>query len=273
MKRNPIIKILADPTRFFLANFLLGTLLFNILSTGVTDLFWDSIKGWAKTQPWMSETLFRLLVSTGLILLVLSAIYITNVTQWIRTRLTTLGLLPAPITTNVTPLQKTYPGLIVLMSPKRENSPAEVAIRHHLKNNHLKYCWIICTQDTWEPARLMVDHLKQTGAKNVRFYYGNEPIEDIELCDRSLTLLIPNNLIDDPNHIRKLVEGIYTEARKNGLSETDVIADYTGGTKGMTAGVLLACTKPARSLQYLSQVHYPAIMAVNIAYKLKAESH
>ena len=75
--------------------------------------------------------------------------------------------------------------------------------------------------------------------------------------------------MDDPNHIRRLMEGIYADADRNGLSEAEVIADYTGATKGMTAGILLACTKPERSLQYISQVHYPKIMAVQIAYRLK----
>ena len=269
MKRNPIVEILADPTKFFLANFVLGTLGFTIVSDGISALFWNAIDAQAKVQPWMSEPLFKIAVSVGLVLLVLSIIYFTNFTQWVSVQLTSLGLLAEPITTNVTPLTATYSGLIVIMSPKLTDSPAEVAIRHHLQHNCLIYCWIICTRDSWEPARQMVDRLKQEGAASVRFYYGSDPIEDVELRERSLTLLVPDELIDDPNHIRKLVEGIYADADRSGLGEADVIADYTGGTKGMTAGVLLACTKPERSLQYISQVHYPQIMAVQIAYRLK----
>jgi hypothetical protein len=272
LKRNSIVEILADPTKFFLANFVLGTLIFTIVSDGVSNLFWDFIKGWAKTQPWISEWLFQLMVTFGLVLFVLGLIYLTNFTQWVRSRLMALGLLTAePITANVAPLQKTYPGLIVLMSPYPENSPAETAIRYHMKTSCLKYCWIICTNKSSEPARQMVDRLKQEGAELVRFYYGSDPIEDVELRTRTLTLLVPDDLMDDPNHIRKLMEGIYADAERNGLSEADVIADYTGATKGMTAGILLACTKPERSLQYISQVDYPQIMAVKIAYKLKSD--
>jgi hypothetical protein len=272
LKRNPIVEILADPTKSFLANFVLGTLIFTIVSDGISNLFWDWLKGWTKTQPWMSESLFQFGVSVGLVLLVLGAIYLTNFTQWVRSRLMALGLLSAePMTANVAPLQQTYPGLIVLMSPRFEDSPAEVAIRYHMKNNCLKYCWIICTNKSAEPARQMVDRLKQEGAEPVRFYYGNDPIEDVALHKRSLTLLVPDELMDDPNHIRKLMEGIYADADRNGLSEADVMADYTGATKGMTAGILLACTKPERSLQYISQVDYPQIMAVQIAYKLKQD--
>lgn len=269
MKRNPIVEILADPTKFFLANFVLGTLIFTIVSDGISALFWNAIDAQAQAQPWMSEALFKVAVSVGLVLLVLGVIYFTNFTRWVGTQLTALGLLAEPVTANVTPLTATYPGLIVIMSPKLTDSLAEVAIRHHLQHNRLKYCWIICTRDSWEPARQMVDRLRQEGAQSVRFYYGSDPIEDVELRERSLSLLVPDELIDDPNHIRNLVEGIYADADRNGLSEADVIADYTGGTKGMTAGLLLACTKPERSLQYISQVHYPQIMAVQIAYRLK----
>lgn len=272
MKRNPIVEILADPTKNFLANFVIGTLIFTILSDGISDLFWQTIEDWAKTQPGINEGLFQLVVRVGLILLALCVIYFTSFTQWVRTQLTAVGLIQAPITTsNVVPLARAYPGLIVLMSPRMEDSPAEVAIRHHLKNNTLKFCWIVCTRQSWEAARVMVDGLKLSGAESVRFYYGSDPIEDVEKGVRSHSLLVPDELIDDPNHTRKLIEGIYADAGRNGLSESDVIADYTGGTKGMTAGLLLACTKPERPLQYLSQVHYPTVMSVQVAYQLKAQ--
>lgn len=269
MKRNPIIEILADPTKFFLANFVLGTLVFTIVSDGVSELFWDWIEGWAKTQPWMSEFLFQLGVRLALVVLVLAAIYFTNFTDWVKSRFVAFGFLNEPQSANVAPLEQTYPALIVIMSSKVEDSPAEAAIRYHLKNNSLKYCWIVCTNRTEELARQMVDRLKRSGAEAVRFYYGRDPIEDVETSGEILTLLVPDDKVDDPNHIRKLVEGIYAGAHAYGLSEADMIADYTGGTKGMTAGLLLACTRPERSLQYISQVHYPQIMSVQISYKLK----
>ncbi|NJM99542.1 MAG: CRISPR-associated protein [Phormidesmis sp. RL_2_1] len=272
MKRNPIIEILADPTKSFLANFVLGTLVFTIVSDGVSDLFWQGIQGWANTQLWMSEWLFRLTVSAVLILLVLAVIYFTNFTRFVRSQLTNVGLIAGPITTNnVFPLTRAYPGLIVLMSPKMENPPAEIAIRHHLQNNALRVCWIICTHQSREAARAMVDRLKRSGAESVRFYYDSDPIEDVELRSRSLSMLVPDDKVDDPNHIRKLVEGIYADVQRIGFDESEVIADYTGGTKGMTAGLLLACTKPERPLQYLSQVNYPQIMAVQLAYRLKPQ--
>lgn len=269
MKKPTLVEILADPTKSFLANFVLGTLIFTIVSDGISEIFWEWIKDWAKIQPWISETGFQLCIRILLVLLVLGAIYFTNFTDWIKSRLVAFGLLTEPKSANVAPLEKTYPGLIVIMSDKQQDSPAEAAIRHHIQDNHLRYCWIICTNRTWEPARLMVDRLKQSGAEKVRFYYGSDPVEAVETGGRSLTLLVEDKDVDDPNHIFKLVEGIYARANAYGLGESDMIADYTGGTKGMTAGLLLACTKPERSLQYISQIHYPQIMAVQIAYALK----
>ena len=274
--RNPIIEVLTDSKKSFLANFVIGTLIFTIVSDGISELFWQWIEGWAKTQPWMSESLFQLYVRISLVLLLLAVIYFTSITDWVTERirgwLVGRGLLAEEKTANVTPLKRTYPGLIVLMSSKPIDSPAEAAIRHHLQaegNNKLKYCWIVCTNKTWEFARQMVDRLKQSGAEGVRFYYGSDPVADVEAGAEALTLLIPDEKVDDPNHVRKLVEGIYGIAQQQGLDEADLIADYTGGTKGMTAGLLLACANPERSLQYISQVNYPQIMAVQIAYKLK----
>ena len=275
VRRNTLAEILADPTKSFLAYFVVGTLIFTLVSDGVSGLFWEVVEGWAKTQLWMSEFAFQVGVRSLLVLLVLAMIYFTRFTDWLtdlaRSRLVAFGFLPEARISDVMPLEQTYPGLIVIMSAKAEESPAEAAIRYHLQNDTLKYCWIICTRLTWEPARQMVDRLKQSGAQTVRFYYGSDPIENVELRDQSLTLLISDGEVDNPNHSRKLVEGIYANARNCGLDEAEIIADYTGGTKGMTAGLILACTKPERSLQYISQLHYPQIMSVQISYRLKQE--
>jgi hypothetical protein len=38
-KRNPIIEVISDPTKGFLASFLIGTVLFTIISDGFSALF------------------------------------------------------------------------------------------------------------------------------------------------------------------------------------------------------------------------------------------
>lgn len=268
MKRNPIIRILTDPTRSFLANFVLGTLVFTIASDGISDLFWGWIETRAAAQLWVTKELFQNGVRVALVLVLLLFIYGTDFAQYVKQWMVNWGILSEPAIANVTPLKNTYSGLIVMMS-KKDNSPAEVAIRHHLKNNRLKFCWIICTRDSMPYAQRMLDKLKTDGVMGVRFYYGSDPIEDVEKEASSLSLLVPDACVDDPNYIRRLVEGIYAEAAGHGLQESDIMADYTGCPKGMTAGMLLACVKPERSLQYISQIHWPQIMEVNIAYKLK----
>lgn len=61
------------------------------------------------------------------------------------------------------------------------------------------------------------------------------------------------------------------DAALKDLDSSEVIADYTGATKGMTAGILLACTEPDRPLQYISQLDRE-IMAIHVSYKLTQTS-
>ncbi|HEY5868208.1 MAG TPA: hypothetical protein VI542_22040, partial [Candidatus Tectomicrobia bacterium] len=51
------------------------------------------------------------------------------------------------------------------------------------------------------------------------------------------------------------VHSCYEEARAFGLSERDIIANYTGGTKSMTAGMVLACsTSEERDTEYMKAI-------------------
>lgn len=63
---------------------------------------------------------------------------------------------------------------------------------------------------------------------------------------------------------------LYTDEQNNyGLEKSDIIADFTGGTKSMTVGVVLAGATRSRRLQYISQLseEHP-LMEIKIAYKL-----
>jgi hypothetical protein len=116
----------------------------------------------------------------------------------------------------------------------------------------------------------MIKKLTDTGmTQTVEFHYGNYELEDPEHPEQKLNLLVPDDVVDDPNYIRKLVNCIYADAQHQGLEESQVIADYTGATKSMTVGIVLACTAPERQLQYVSQVTDPQMMQVKISYKLK----
>jgi hypothetical protein len=49
---------------------------------------------------------------------------------------------------------------------------------------------------------------------------------------------------------KETINKIYNE-QLDGLTEEDIIADFTGGTKPMTVGMIFACLAPTRALQYV----------------------
>lgn len=275
MNRRRLIESISDPTKNFLAFFLIGTLLFTIVSDGVSELFWQRLSPWVVRHWQLDELVFRALVTLALVIMLLGLTYFTNIARWLRSRL--LWLSPFAFKevpeANVKPLSQTYQGLIVAMSP-RDNSPAEAAIRHHWhqgKPPHLQHCWLICTEKSLPFANTLVSRLAEAGiTQQLKLYYGTYSLPDAHQPEQSLSLLVPEALVDDPNYIQRLVDAIYEDAiSQAGLSEPEIIADYTGATKGMTAGILLACTRPERPLQYISQIDPGQIMAVNVSYRLK----
>ncbi|MBU1207899.1 MAG: hypothetical protein KKH04_13375 [Proteobacteria bacterium] len=132
-------------------------------------------------------------------------------------------------------------GLIVLMSPGPRTTAAENAVKAHLSN--LEHCWVIHGPDrpgqkptSRENAEVLAQKIKSI--KNpVAFYFKG-------LADE-----------DNPQEIYYLVRSVYEEAKAFNLSEEDVIADYTGGTKSMTAGMVLACSvSEQRDAEYMKPV-------------------
>ncbi|MEM6521728.1 MAG: CRISPR-associated protein [Cyanobacteria bacterium P01_C01_bin.70] len=274
MHRNRFVEAISDPTKNFLAFFLVGTLLFTIVSDGVTDLFWKKLGSLIVARTLLNETAFQIVVTVGLIGGLLLLTYFTDIARWLRMRLSWFPLFAVKeIQGNVEPLKKQYRGLIVAMSP-REQSPAEAAIRFHWNQGqspHLEHCWIICTEKSLPFAKQLVSDLVEEGVtQKLELHYGTYELADADRPTESLSLLVPDTLIDDPNYIQRLVSSIYDDAIAQAhLTESEVIADYTGATKGMTAGILLACTRPERPLQYISQISHET-MAVRVSYRLKA---
>ncbi|MEM1281332.1 MAG: CRISPR-associated protein [Cyanobacteria bacterium P01_D01_bin.6] len=274
MHRNRFVEAISDPTKNFLAFFLVGTLLFTIVSDGVTNLFWEKLGSLIVEQTWLNETAFQVLVTVGLVGGLMVLTYFTNIARWLRSQFSWIPFLAIKEAQgNVEPLEKRYKGLIVAMSP-REKSPAEVAIRFHWnqgRSPHLEHCWIICTGKSLPYAKQLESALVEEGVtQNLKLHYGTYKLADIDQPTESLNLLVPDDQMDDPNHIQRLVNAIYEDAiAQANLTESEIIADYTGATKGMTAGILLACTRPERPLQYISQINNK-MMAVSISYRLKA---
>ncbi|GAB4460120.1 MAG: hypothetical protein OHK0037_06790 [Elainellaceae cyanobacterium] len=273
-KPSWVVRAIADPTKNFLAFFLVGTLLFTIVSDGVSYLVWDWLGTWVESRWGIQQAWFRGALTVGLMLLLLGLTYGTNLARWLMGQLRRSPLFAAVEVpqANVVPLQRTYPGLIVAMSPK-PHSPAEEALRFHWNGGqgpHLQDCWMICTQQSLPFATDLAERLTAEGAtQTLRLHYGAYKVENPEMPGEMFSLVVPDALMDDPNYIQQLVNAIYADAESLGLAESEVIADYTGATKGLTAGMLLACTRPERPLQYISQVNPGQIMAVQLSYRLR----
>lgn len=277
MKRPQLVESITDFSKNFLATFIVGTLVFTIISDGVSHLFWEVFGPQLQTYlndryGWdITYDRLRSLMALFLVGVLLSLVYLTNFARWVWRWVGRLPFVKVPVQANVERLTTAYPGLIVAMSPK-EDSPAETAIQFHWNGGqtpHVKHCWVICTAKSLPYATRMMQRLADQGVTQaVKFHYGNYSLPNVEELATSPNLLIPDERFDDPNYIQNLVECIYADAAVKGLDESNVIADYTGATKGMTAGILLACAKPERPLQYISQLDCN-IMAVRVSYKVK----
>lgn len=285
--RNSIVESITDPTKNFLSFFVVGTLLFTIISDGISELFWDLCGTWLQGRLGIDNpSTLKSIVVVTLIALVLIAIYVTPFARWLKGRLfAAFGLNEPPeVETHANPLTETFPGLIAVMSPTPPDreSPAERAILHHWNQGktlqgkpHLQHCWLICTPQSQEAAQQLYDKLMddEPMCQKCQLHYGEHyTIDDPKNSGEPLSLCVPEKSIDDPIYIQNLVDGIYADAfSRYGLDESAIIADFTGGTKPISAGIVLACATAARRLQYISQLGNRELMEIDIAYKLVRE--
>ena len=273
-KRSPILDAINDPSKNFLTTFLVSTLFFNIIADGVSSLFWGGFNQWLQTQLGItSKSQLQGYILLALVLLMLMLIYGTNLAQRLRGLLLKLGLFGTeiPDRATVTPLNRMTPGLVVLMSTKPD-SPAERAIRYHWNHGndpHLKHCWVICTESSLDYAVAMKQSLLADGIdeNQLQIHYGSYPLNDPG--QPGLTLTISDRAADDPDTILNLVNAIFVDAQAKGLDESDLMVDFTGGTKPMGVGAVLACASPNRSLEYFVQTDQPQLAEIKVSYKIK----
>lgn len=132
-------------------------------------------------------------------------------------------------------------GLILLVGPGRKDrrpdeSAAEPAIEYHRRDANgapvLRVCWIVTSQAGFAYALELQKRYQPLGIKIP------EPFK-----------------VDDAFSVRQtfdLVMRIYAEELpKEGLDESEVIADLTGATKPMTIGMALACALRNRGMEYM----------------------
>ena len=275
MRRRFIVEAIANPERHPLVFISVIVLALGIATNGLSNLVLDVAGSWVEGQFGVAKAVWQL----GVVVFVVGAIVfgVANLSRWIQ------PFLPqnVPSTTKILPMQQTFPGLIVFMSLGMV-PPAKAAILHHWNNGQgdLRHCWLICGGErSLKAAEAMVQDLtSHHGVSQSIFHFGNGyRFANPEDLRQPLTLVPSLDLANDPNHIRKLVDGIYEEAlRMYQLEESEIVADYTGGTKSMTAGLILACAMPSRRLQYIlsqyDQQNQPInsqVMEVEVSYRLR----
>jgi len=116
----------------------------------------------------------------------------------------------------------------------------------------LEHCWLIATADSQEQvgsvayAPILVRYLQEAAGLRRCTFYGHED-------DR---LAIP--LDDDAlvaSKTRDVVNGIFRQAEQLGLTDNDVVADFSGCPRSMALGLILACLDRNRDIQFVG-THY-----------------
>lgn len=119
--------------------------------------------------------------------------------------------------------------------------PLYVAVRHHAPT--VEHCWLLCSvgkgggDDQFEVAERLVQQVVAAAGRGA-IQVHPEPVADV----------------NDITGVALVVDGIYVQARRRfGLRPEEVIADITGGTAAMSAGVVIATLPQERRLQYVRQ--------------------
>lgn len=243
---------LVDPGKNLLFFLVFGTFGLTLASDALSDLVLNRFGNYLETNQKISPLLFRSLIfllSTGVIVIM---VYLTNLSRWFGGR---------PVEIQPAPLKATFRALIVIASPGPGISSARGAIEHHWNEGkgNLEHCWIICGgEKSLESARAMIGDLPDTvlsiDKPDIEYVLADKSVSRRKLRVSLRNLEPPET--DNPNATFRLVNSIYEEAERTGIPSEDVIADYTGGTKSMTAGMVLACANPDRLLAFMKPADY-----------------
>ena len=121
-------------------------------------------------------------------------------------------------------------GLMLLVSRGDGVRQATWAIQHH--RTRLTHLWLIHSSDSEEVAKSLRTQTEQ-----------DLPAITVRLMQ------LPN--LGSVELAKQLVEQVQTEAKLAGLDWDDLICDFTGMTKPVSAGVVLANVGPHARLQYM----------------------
>lgn len=111
-----------------------------------------------------------------------------------------------------------------------------VAMAHHFEQ--LDRTWVLRTTRAKQEAWEIFEDL-------ARVFFPEQRPEPVDVQD-------PN----DVSEVSARVNAIYEGAQRAGISEDEVTADITGGTASMSAGIILACVRKKRRVEYLRQDYF-----------------
>lgn len=224
---RPILDSNAFPLLFIIA-----LLLLNLLSNAL----YDAAKGYLSGLRIMAMVVILLgLITVGY-----------RLTDWVRQRFK-----PQLTVADIAPRR----GLIVLVSQGRvQDIPATAAIRYHFRDEEngekpvLTHCWLVTSG---RPAQALDSKPRRAGdasvptawenAQALRASYGGKGVHvEVRIIDP-----------EDPENIFQVIEKIYADAKGMDFERKDLVADFTGGTKMMSAGMVLACIPEDRDLEYM----------------------
>jgi CRISPR-associated protein (Cas_Cas02710) len=275
-KRPWIVAAIESPAEHPIIFVFVITLALAVAGNGISNLILDNLCTWLEQQSKIAKVIWQLGIVGTLALFFL--INITNISAIWQRRFG--QSIPYRARVRALTATDTVKGLIVFMSIGPE-PPAKTAILHHWQSGkgRLEHCWLICGGDpSLQKAKELVALMIADGLPERIFHFGYEhQYRNPEDPLHPLSLVVDLNLANDPSHIYQVIEAIYTSAKDSrfSLTENDIIVDYTGGTKSMTAGATLAGASPKRRLQYIISDYKDnkpvdsRIREVNISYQVK----
>jgi hypothetical protein len=198
--------------------FLVGALLLAIMGNALSDLVRSGLLQ-VRVELGPLELFMIFASATLLLCLLVWAAYIFGA---IRQR----ALTPTYRVVDL-PMPARARGLIAFVSLKQTDH-LETALNYHSQT--LEKVWLLATEDAVSTA----EELKKR----------------YELNSRDIQIVRLDNPYDLQS-VRAQVETLYRSGLM-GMPETDVIADFTGGTKPMTLGMIFACLSPTRRLEYVA---------------------
>lgn len=138
--------------------------------------------------------------------------------------------------------------LIALGSWGEHSSPAEAAILAHRRMEEVGHTAVVGLRTCWLLADSNQDNPKSSArnAQRLKEKYETD----------SFQILIVNLAdVDTPTDTFLATQRILQEIRdRSDLNEVETVADFTGGNKVMTAGLIAACSQTGVKLEYMEAV-------------------